>query len=39
MVTSAADFSDLQTKPNQTMHIYPYILYLFDYTMLVVQTE
>ena len=25
MVTSAADFSDLQTKPNQTMHIYPYI--------------
>ena len=20
MVTSAADFSDLQTKPNQTMH-------------------
>ena len=30
MVTSAADFSDLQTKPNQTMHIYPYILYLFD---------
>ena len=30
MVTSAADFSDLQTKPNQTTHIYPYILYLFD---------
>ena len=23
MVTSAADFSDLQTKPNQTIHIYP----------------
>ena len=30
MVTSAADFGDLQTKPNQTTHIYPYILYLFD---------
>ena len=28
MVTSTADFGDLQTKPKT--HIYPYILYLFE---------
>ena len=26
MVTSAADLGDLQTKPNQIMHIYPYMV-------------
>ena len=30
MVTSAADLGDLQTKPNQIMHIYPYMIYLFE---------
>ena len=30
MVTSAADLWDLQTKPNQIMHIYPYMIYLFE---------
>ena len=30
MVTSAADLGDLQTNPNQIMHIYPYMLYLFE---------
>ena len=29
MVTSAADLGDLQTKPNQIMHIYPYMIYLW----------
>ena len=28
MVTSAADLWDLQTKPNQIMHIYPYMIYI-----------
>ena len=30
MVTSAADFGDLQTKPNQIMYIYPNMMYLFE---------
>ena len=30
MVTSAADLGDHQTKPNQIMHIYPYMIYLFE---------
>ena len=30
MVTSAADLGDLQTKPNQIMHINPYMIYLFE---------
>ena len=30
MATSAADFGDHQTKPNQIMHIYPYMIYLFE---------
>ena len=29
MVTSAADLGDLQTKPNQKIHIYPYMIYFF----------
>ena len=29
MVTSSADLGDLQTKPNQIMHIYPYMICLF----------
>ena len=32
MVTSAADLGDRQTKPNQIMHIYPYMIYLFEKT-------
>ena len=30
MVTSAADLGDLQTKPNQILQIYPYMIYLFE---------
>ena len=32
MATSAADFGDHQTKPNQIMHNYPYMIYLFENT-------
>ena len=30
MVTSAADLGDIQTKPNQIMHIYLYMIYLLE---------
>ena len=35
MVTSAADLGGLQTKPNQIMHIYPYMIYLFENAFLI----
>ena len=30
MVTSRAGLGDLQTKSNQIMHIYPYMIYFFE---------
>ena len=39
MVTSAADLGDLQTKPNQIMHIHPYMIYLVKNEELEAPTE